>query len=78
MDMILQNHEGRYSDIALMTDVEPRVPMTLDQLRARNDPDQLIQSFDRIADIIATSGYGRMTMADFDRWEAEHHAEIYG
>lgn len=77
MDMILQNHKGRYSDIALMTDVEPRVPMTLDQLRARQDPAQFIQNFDRVADLVATCGYGRMTMDEFDLWEADHHAEIY-
>ena len=69
----------RYSDTSLVdwhtTQIEP---LTLDQLRARHEPTRIIQTFDRVADLIATGGYGQMTMADFDRWEAEHYAEISG
>lgn len=69
----------RYSDTSLVDWHSMEIePLTLDQLRAKHDPARVIQNFDRVADLVATIGNGRMTMDDFDRWEAEHHAEIYG
>ena len=69
----------RYSDVALMSDVEPRIPMTLNQMKAHQDSVSIVERLNRGIDVLEKYGRnGRMTMEEADRLEAEHFAEIYG